>query len=473
MDTENPIIVWIRRDLRLHDNPTLAAAVATGRPVIPVFILDEVFAGYGACPLWRFGLGAETFAKSMESIGSRLIFRRGPALDVLRELIAETGAEAVFWSRAYDPDQVTRDTAVKSGLAGDGIDAKSVAGHLLFEPWQVATQQGGFYKVYTPFWNSVKNRDTGAPLSEIRALRPPNAWPPSDDPADWQLGADMHRGARVVRRHLNLGEAAAQDRLAVFIDDWVADYRENRDRPGVQGTSGLSENLAWGEISARTCWHAGMRALQDGKHGAETFLKELVWREFAYHLVWHTPHITTKNWRDGWDAFPWKKNEQAPEILVWQQGRTGVPFVDAAMRQMYVTGTMHNRARMIVASYLTKHLLTDWRIGQRWFEQCLIDWDPASNSMGWQWTAGCGPDASPFFRIFNPETQLDKFDRDGVYASRWIAEGQSDPPETALDYFDAIPKGWGLHPSLSCADPLVSLPEGRRRALDAYQGRGF
>jgi deoxyribodipyrimidine photo-lyase len=285
------------------------------------------------------------------------------------------------------------------------------------------------------------------------------------------MDAGMQRGAAVLRPHCTVGEAAAHDRLHSFIDSKVSDYQTNRDLPAVDGTSRLSENLTYGEISPLTCWHAGWAALHAGKADAEIFLKELVWREFAYHLAHHTPHITTANWKPDWDAFPWNREDTA-EVTAWKQGRTGVPFVDAAMREMYVTGTMHNRGRMIVASYLTKHLMTHWQVGLDWFADCLIDWDPCSNAMGWQWSAGSGPDATPYFRVFNPITQLDKFDPNHTYVSRWIAEGHANPSATALSYFKAIPRSWGLSPEMSYPDPVVTAQEGRARALAAYSNRG-
>jgi deoxyribodipyrimidine photo-lyase len=235
----------------------------------------------------------------------------------------------------------------------------------------------------------------------------------------------------------------------------------------------MSENLSVGEISPHQCWHAGMRALEQGKQGAEHFLKELVWREFAYHLMHHTPHILDTAWRDGWEKFPWQKDPDAPEVVAWKQGRTGIPFVDAAMRELYVTGRMHNRARMIVASYLTKHLMSDWRIGRDWFEACLTDWDPASNAMGWQWTAGSGPDASPYFRVFNPDTQLDKFDSNRAYVNRFLAEGVQNPYADALAFFDAMPRSWTLRPDDPYPQPIVALDVGRKRALAAYEARDF
>ncbi len=465
-------IYWVRRDLRLSDNPALVAACASGA-VIPVFICDEVVEAQGAAPKWRLGLGVEAFSEALEEVGSRLILRRGTALDTLRAVIAETGAGAVHWNRLYDPINRRRDEVVKTGLKSDGVDAQSHNGHVLFEPWTVETKTGGYYKVYTPFWKTVRDRDPGEALASSR-IAAPETWPASDDISDWQLGHAMNRGADVVAAHLNVGEKAARGRLGAFIADGIDDYANARDNLAKNGTSLLSENLTYGEISARVCWHAGWRAMADGKPGAETFLKEIVWRDFAYHLVYHTPHITTRNWREEWDAFPWNTDAHRAEVNAWKQGRTGMAVVDAAMREMYVTGRMHNRARMLVASYLTKHLMTDWQIGRDWFEQCLVDWDPASNAMGWQWSAGSGPDATPYFRVFNPETQAEKFDRQGAYRTRWLAEITSAPPETALSYYDAIPRAWTLSPDDDYpAEPIVSARDGRTRALDAYSNRGF
>jgi deoxyribodipyrimidine photo-lyase len=455
----------------LTDHAALTAAAQTGRPVIPVFLCDPLVEHMGAAPKWRLGLGVAAFGKSLEAIQSRLILRRGGALEALQTLIQETGAGAVYWQRAYDPDSQTRDAKVKAALKQQGIEAKSFAGHLLFEPWTVETKQGAFYKVYTPFWKSVKDRGLGDALAPVSRLNAPDAWPHSDDLTAWGLGDAMRRGASVVALHVCVGEAAARDRLDAFIENRVADYSAARDIPGIKGTSGLSENLTYGEISALMCWHAGYRAMQQGKAGAEVFLKELVWREFAYHLLHHSPHITQSSWRPEWDRFPWNEDETTPEVTAWKQGRTGIEFVDAAMRELYVSGVMHNRARMIVGSYLTKHLLSHWRIGMNWFADTLIDWDPASNAMGWQWVAGSGPDAAPYFRVFNPVTQVEKFDRDRAYRRAWIAEGQGRPPATALSYFDAIPRAWGLSADLAYPEPVVTAEAGRKRALDAYSNR--
>jgi deoxyribodipyrimidine photo-lyase len=468
-----PAIWWVRKDLRLGDNAALLAAIEAGGPVIPVFILDEVFETYGVCPLWRFGLGVGKLAEKIEEKGSRLILRRGRAKEVLLGLAEETGAKTIRWSRAYDPDQVARDKAVKAALEERGLDARSTPGHLLFEPWTVETGQGGFYKVYSPFWRAVKDTDVTEPARAPSKIPAPTHWPKNENLSGWNLAGPMKRGAGVVEPHLCLGEDAARNRLYDFTAERIGDYKARRDFPAEPYTSKLSENLAWGEITPAVLWHAGIRAMEEGAKGAEHFLKELVWREFAYHLIWHTPHIVDENWREGWERFPWREDERLREVRAWKQGRTGVRFVDAAMREMYVTGHMHNRARMIVASYLTKHLMIHWRVGRKWFEDCLIDWDPASNAMGWQWTAGSGPDAAPYFRVFNPETQLEKFDAEGTYARRWIAEGEARPTQTALSYFDAVPESWGLSPDDPYPDPVVGLSEGRARALEAYDARDF
>ncbi len=466
-------IVWIRRDLRLVDHAALQAAVDKGAPVVCVFIRDQHIDALGAAPKWRFGLGIERFAQSLKDIGSTLILRSGDARDVIPKLVAETGATAVYWSRSYDPSVQDGDAELKKALKSDGIDAQSFKGHVLFEPWTVETKTGGFYKVFTPMWKSVRGSDLPAATGKITALPAPDHWPDSERLQDWALGAAMERGGDVVARHVCVGADAAQDRLDDFLENKAKTYPDDRDLPWKDGTSRLSENLTYGEISPLQCWHAGWRAFHDGVDGAEVFVKELVWREFAYHLLHHTPHIVTSNWKPDWDKFPWNEDERLKKVWDWKKGVTGIKFVDAAMREMYVTGTMHNRGRMIVASYLTKHLLCHWKIGLNWFADCLIDWDPASNAMGWQWSSGSGPDATPYFRVFNPVTQLDKFDKDRAYVDTWIAEGKSNPAPEALSYFDAIPKSWNLTQGQSYPDPIVAADEGRKIALSAYENRSF
>ena len=466
-----PAIWWVRRDFRLADNAALRAALDAGGPVIPVVLHDEVTEAMGAAPRWRFGRAIAALAETLAAMGSRLVLRRGRALEALRTLCSETGARSVHWERLYDPDAKARDMGVKDGLAADGLAPASHAGHVLHEPWTVETGTGGYYKVYSPYWRAVQDRDPGPPHPKPRRLPSPDRWPASDRLEDWTLGAGMDRGAAVVARHARVGEAAARERLRAFLSERLDGYAEGRNYPAREATSGLSENLTWGEIGVRTVWAAGMDARAGGSRDAETFLKEIVWREFSYHLLHHTPHIVDRNWRTEFDGFAWKPDR--PEVLRWKQGRTGVELVDAAMREMFVTGTMHNRARMVVGSYLTKHMLTDWRVGRAWFEECLIDWDPASNAMGWQWVAGSGPDAAPYFRVFNPDTQAAKFDPEGAYRRRFVAELAGDAPgPDALAFFEAAPRSWGLAPDDDYPDPVVPLAEGRRAALEAYAERG-
>ncbi|CUJ93189.1 Deoxyribodipyrimidine photo-lyase [Ruegeria denitrificans] len=468
-NNQSPIIMWFRRDLRLSDHSALNAAAQTGRPILPVFILDDLVQSLGAAPKWRLGLGLEAFGRSLSQAGSRLILRRGDALTVLQKLIADTAATAVYWSRAYDPEAVARDALIKSVLAKQGVKAKSFAGHLLFEPWTVANQAGQPFRVFTPMWRSVQDRDVAAPEAAPTIIAP-SRWPASDNLADWNLSKEMNRGAAVVAPFVRPGESAAFETLHRFLER-IPNYSRDRDRLDVQGTSDLSEYLSLGEIGLRVVWHAVQRAAMNGAKGADAYLRQLVWREFAYHLMYHTPHLLSANWKPDWNMFPWNTDANHPAVLAWRQARTGIPVVDAGLRQMFVTGRMHNRARMIVASYLTKHLMTHWKIGMNWFADCLIDWDPASNAMGWQWVAGSGPDASPFFRIFNPLTQQQKFDPDREYLMQWIAEGQADPAATALSYFQAVPRSWMLDPRADYPSPVVDLAVGRARALAAYEGR--
>jgi len=464
-----PLILWFRRDLRLDDNPMLAAAAQTGCPLIPVFVADDSVTTLGAAPRWRLGEGLRAFGKTLADQGSRLVLRKGRALEVLRGLVKEADATGVWWGRLYDARSRGRDAEIKQALRSDGTEARSFAGHTLIEPWQVETGEGGHYKVYTPFWKALSAHGVAEPFKAPSKLPAPDTWPASDSLADWKLGAAMNRGAKVVARHARIGSAAAEAKLDGFLDGPVDDYKAARDFPAGEATSRLSENLTLGEIGTRRVWWRTQRILEQdrGHRGAEHFLKELAWRDFAHHLIFHTPEIATGNWRPEWDRFPWRDDNDDAEC--WRRGLTGEPFVDAAMREMYVTGTMHNRARMIVASYLTKHLMTHWRVGLKWFEDCLIDWDPASNALGWQWVAGSGPDAAPYFRVFNPAIQAEKFDPDENYRHRFVAELTDKPGRDALSYFDAIPRSWKLDSGATYPEPLIDLKAGRQRALDAYE----
>lgn len=461
-------IVWFRRDLRLDDHPALDAALRAGGPVIPAFILDPETEAIGAAAKWRMGLSIADLQTRLRAMGSELILRRGPALDALRGLAAETGARAVHWTRLYMPEAIARDTDVKAGLQAGGIAAESHPGHLLHEPWTLAPKAGGYFKVFTPFWRTLSARgDVPESLPAPGRVPAPDGWPASDTLASWEMDRAMNRGAEVVARFVQVGEAAAQDRLGAFLEERVAGYADGRDRPDRGGTSRLAENLTYGEISARRVWHSAMRARAEGAQGAESFLREIGWREFAWHLLYHTPHLSTAHWRPEWNAFPWRGDNEDAER--WRRAVTGEAMVDAGLREMFVTGTMHNRVRMIVASYLTKHLMTDWRVGCAWFADCLVDWDPASNALGWQWVSGSGPDSAPYFRIFNPETQAGRFDPEGRYRHRFVLGWGDGPPHPdAKAYFDAVPRSWRLDPGAPYPQPMIPLKAGRERALEAY-----
>ena len=471
-----PILVWHRRDLRLTDNPALRWAADQGRPVIPVFVLDEVVEAWGAAPRWRLDRSLRAHERRLRDAGSCLVLRRGRAADVVLALADETGARTVAWNRLYVADERARDDSVADALTARGVAVETFRGHVLREPWEVETKSGGHYKVFTPYWRAARGHDPGEPTGPVERLDAPDQWPPGETLDDWRLGAAMDRGGDVVERYAVVGELAARDRLVGFVEDKAADYEAGRDDLGAAGTSGLSENLTLGEISARECWHAGRRALEDGLDDAETFLKELTWRDFSHQLCWHAPHLTTRNWKPDWDDFPWREDNGDAEA--WRRGRTGLPIVDAAMRQLWTTGTMHNRGRLITASFLTKHLLTHWRVGQAHFADCLVDWDPANNALNWQWTAGSGPDASPFFRIFNPETQAKRFDRDETYRHRWVAELGRAPEASGnraadgLAFFEATKRSWEMSPDDGYPEaPIMDLREGRDRALAAFRQR--
>ena len=459
---ERTSIWWVRRDLRLADNPALTAATASGA-VVPVFVLDPETETLGAAAKWRLGRALAVFAQALAAKGLRLTLRRGPALETLQALVAETGARAVHWTRAYDPGPKARDATVKAALKAAGIAAASHPGHLLAEPWDVTTGDGGFYKVYSPFWRKLSHHPIPPPLPTPRVTAPAT-WPASDRLEDWHLGAAMRQAGAVLDRHAVVGEAAALDRLHGFLAGPVKTYKADRDYPALPATSRLSENLTWGEIGPRTVWYAAAEALRAG-HGCEHFQKELAWRDFAWHLMHHTPHIATANWRAEWNGFPWAGD--SPLAEAWRRGQTGIDLVDAGMREVYATGTMHNRLRMITASYLTKHLMTDWRIGAAWFDDCLTDWDAASNAMGWQWVAGSGPDAAPYFRVFNPDGQAEKFDDGARYRRHWLGPRSSG----TRDFIEAAPKSWGLRADAPRPAPIVTLQQGRARALEAYAAR--
>lgn len=437
-------LVWFRLDLRLHDNPALAAAAERG-DVVPLFIWAPGEEGEwppGAASRWWLHQSLRSLEASLRSRGLTLVFRRGASLGALRDLLRECGADAVFWNRRVEPALRERDDAVRLALLSAGVRVETFNGSTLLEPERVANRSGKPYQVFTPFWSSCLSAMPDfapLPVPRLRAAPKASAAPPLGlgelklEPAvDWAGG---------LRKAWRPGEAGAAKMLARFVGRPLADYETGRDVPAVAGTSRLSPHLHFGEISPRQVWAAcsGRRT-----PAARAFLRQLGWREFAHHLLQHFPHTASEPLRARFAHFPWRHDPRL--FRAWRRGRTGFPIVDAGMRELWATGWMHNRARMIAGSLLVKDLLSPWTEGARWFWDTLVDADLANNTLGWQWVAGCGADAAPYFRIFNPALQAGKFDPGGEYAARWIPElGTAEYP-----------------------DPVVSHAEAAERALSAY-----
>ncbi|WP_421999156.1 cryptochrome/photolyase family protein [Reyranella sp.] len=458
-------IAWFRRDLRLADNPALATALASGQPVLPVYVLDDETEGVrpaGAASRWWLHHSLEALDADLRRFGSRLILRRGPAEETILALAAACNAASVDWNRAYDEGSRNRDAGLKRTLAERGIAARSHNGSLLFEPWEVATKAGQPFKVFTAFWRACRALDAPSrPLPRPDRVAGPGVWPDSDRLDEWMLLPRKPDWAGGLRADWTPGEAAALARLGDFVDDDLRHYPAARDRPALDGTSRLSPHLAFGELSPRQAWHAV--TTRSGSAAAEKFLAELGWREFSYNLMFHFGPLDRRNFRPEFDDFPWQATDEA--IEAWRRGRTGYPIVDAGMRQLWTTGWMHNRVRMIVASFLTKDLLADWRIGERWFWDTLVDADPANNAASWQWVAGSGADAQPYYRIFNPVLQGERFDPDGDYVRRWLPELAHLPAKTIHQPWTAdSPPDPGLYPSR-----LVDHAAARGRALQAFK----
>ena len=458
-------LVWFRRDLRLSDNPALHNATQNGKPIIPLFILDESTDNSGAAFKWRLGLSIERLSLDLKKYNSKLILRKGNPLNVLKELKSSLGALHIFWNRLYDESSVKRDTEIKSYFESQGVRIISTEGMLLHSPWKTQTMSGSYYKVFTPFWRALSKLEVKPTVPKPIKLIEPQKWPASDDISEWKLEKEIGKGKKYLIETVNVGEERARLGLDMFLHQRLEYYEQSRDRVDLTESSNLSENLAYGEISAREIWHSAIGQKDVGFNKKEMFLRQLAWRDFAWYLAYFSPHILRKNWKSEWDNFPWRENED--ELTSWKRGLTGQPIVDAGMREMYVTGRMHNRVRMIVASYLTKHLLIDWRHGLKWFEDCLIDWDPASNAMGWQWVAGSGPDASPFFRVFNPELQAKKFDPESKYQIKYLGLNFKPTPESEK-FCKMSPKSWNIDKGKRPSESIVDLKVGRDRALDSY-----
>ncbi len=435
-----PTIVWVRDDLRLADNPALTAAVELGAPIVVVYVLDEASPGRralgGASRWWLH----HSLAALHASLDGHLVLRRGPAERVIAELADNLDAGAVVWNRRYSSARDI-DARLKERLRADGRQATSYHANLLAEPWTVTTGDGGPYRVFTPFWRAVSARPVRSPLSAPPLENVSWATAASDRLDDWALLPSRPDWAAGLRETWRPGEAGAHERLERFLADGL-DLYHRRDEPAVPATSRLSPHLRFGEVSPFQVWHA----VEGRSANSPKFLSELGWREFSWHILYHWPDLATENFRREFDAFGWSAPDSAV-LAAWHRGRTGVPLVDAGMRELWHTGYMHNRVRMVVASFLAKNLLIDWRVGERWFWDTLVDADEANNPASWQWVAGSGADAAPYFRVFNPELQAAKFDPDGEYLRRWLPEyGTPEYP-----------------------DPIVDLAASRRDALAAYE----
>ncbi|MDK2972203.1 MAG: deoxyribodipyrimidine photo-lyase [Candidatus Sumerlaeota bacterium] len=472
MPTLSPIIVWFRRDLRLADNPALREAVDRGAPVVPVYIHapeEEAPWSPGGASQWWLHHALARLAESLEQRGSRLIVRRGPSEKALLDLARETGATAVCWNRLYDPGTLERDKAVKLALRASGIEAFSRNAALLFEPWTIQTGTGDPYKVFTPFWRRcLQETPPPHPIAKPHRVPAPAAWPESVPLGELGLLPAIKWDAGFCDAWTP-GEDGAHASLRRFAGEHAAAYGNTRNRPDLAGTSRLSPHLHFGEIGPRQVWHTVAR---DGplSEGVRTFLAEIGWREFAHHLLFHYPRTTHEPLRPEFSAFPWRTAER--DLAAWQQGRTGYPIVDAGMRELWATGWMHNRVRMIVASFLVKHLLLPWNDGAAWFWDTLVDADLAANTLGWQWSAGCGADAAPYFRVFNPILQGAKFDPKGEYVRRWVPEIAALPGRHLFAPWEA-PAGVldeaRVRLGTTYPHPLVEHPEGRARALAAFE----
>lgn len=464
-----PVIYWIRRDFRLASNLVFLKSVHENIPLVPVFIRDKNYKNLGGCPKWRLFQGLKHFDSVLKNLGSKLIFRTGDSLEVLLDIAREINSNEIWWNRLYDPDNSVLEQRVISGLRIQGCAVRNFPGHLLFDPNEIRNMSGDYFKVYTPFWNNVRSRFVPSPNVAPTVIPKNTQWPRTEDSKNWENEFEGSYREFTLKKYVSIGETEAQNKLKQFIENSIKNYHELRNFPSKEGTSKLSQHLTYGEISPWDCWQAIKKYPFKSHMGVETFAKELVWREFGYYLAHYTPEILKKNWRGEWDSFPWSVDESVPEVIAWKQGRTGIKFVDAGMREMLTTGFMHNRSRMIVGSYLTKHLLVHWKVGLKWFEEHLVDWDPCSNALGWQWVSGAGPDAAPYFRIFNPDTQLFRFDEFNNYVNRWIDEGQSNPPEQFQDYQKVVSIIWDRLTAEPYPTSVVDLSLGRKRALEKYQ----
>lgn len=459
-------IAWLRNDLRIADNPALSAAVQAGETAVAVYV-HETTKGVrppGAAARWWLEQSLETLGAALAARGIALVVREGDALAILPGLAAELNAGAVFWNRRYAAGERDADAAIMIALKYNGIAVRSFAANLLVEPWEIATGQGKPYSVFTPFWKTLRDMAIAAPLrradgGKAIAHRP--------DRSHYRAPAWSGK----LAPHWAIGEAAAHERLVTFLDEHLDSYAQGRDFPAKDATSRQSPHLRFGEISARQVWHAA-QAIAHADHArqeaVDKFLSELAWRDFSYHQLYHRADIASVPMQPKYADMAWR--DAAADLAAWQEGRTGLPIVDAGMRELWATGYMQNRVRMLAASLLTKNLLIDWRLGEQWFWDCLVDADVANNPASWQWVAGCGLDAAPYFRIFNPVTQGERFDAEGDYVRRWVPELAKLPDEWIHRPSEAprqVLSKAGVIIGETYPAPLVDLKASRVRALEA------
>ena len=460
-------IVWFRQDLRLQDNPAFAEACRRHDKIIPIYILDEIPAPIGGAQRWWLHHSLASLEKGLEKLGLTLCLRKGNAFDVLKQLVADHQIESIYWNRCYDPVSIERDTGIKKAFQTDGIEVLSSNGSLLHEPWQIKNMSGQFFKVFTPYWRTcIKQMNIPEPYMIART--PKGVEAKSDSLASWKLLPIKPNWAEAFGDYWQPGEEGASKKLADFVENNLKGYNTSRDKPAEDSTSKLSPHMHFGEISPWQIWRAMACVTLDKAcdlKSVERFLSEIGWREFSYYLLYHFPTLPKANYKSNFDVFPWKNDEN--HLRRWQEGMTGYPIVDAGMRELWHTGYMHNRVRMIVASFLTKDLFIDWRFGASWFLDTLVDADLASNSASWQWVAGCGADAAPYFRIFNPILQGEKFDPKGDYIKRWVPELKSVPAKW-------VHKPWMAPVGLAkdYPEPIVDHLEARNKALLYYKMLG-